>query len=356
MSKSRDAFRTISEVSKILSTPAHVLRFWESKFTQVKPVKRAGGRRYYRPADVDLLAGIKQLLHEDGMTIKGAQKLLRDQGVKHVSALGKAALEAEIPADGTAPIEASAIPVEAPEVKSASPERAASQDQPTGTPPPVQDTPKDAALQRGDHADAPLQTAQEPEAEIQPDAPAQSDAPAPPEAAPEPETPDLFSFAAAQPEQQPRDAAPHEAPEAAPREASGGNVVPLVAPQDVPAADDLAQDDRPDDAAESRELAPSAPDTSPSPDASGAPVDLPSFDPADVVETETKNAAPDASTDAPNPARDIPADPADNDSKRPARIFHLIQRADRGALAARREEIAPLLDRMQILRDRLQIR
>lgn len=95
MTKSRDAFRTISEVSAVLDTPAHVLRFWESKFNQVKPVKRAGGRRYYRPGDVDLLAGIKQLLHDDGMTIKGAQKLLREQGVKHVSGIGAVILEAE---------------------------------------------------------------------------------------------------------------------------------------------------------------------------------------------------------------------------------------------------------------------
>ena len=92
MSKSRDAFRTISEVSDELLTPAHVLRFWESKFSQVKPVKRAGGRRYYRPADLDLLAGIKKLLHSDGMTIKGAQKLLREHGVKHVITLGAAAI------------------------------------------------------------------------------------------------------------------------------------------------------------------------------------------------------------------------------------------------------------------------
>jgi len=87
MSKSADAFRTISEVAEWLDTPAHVLRFWESKFTQVKPVKRAGGRRYYRPADMRLLGGIKKLLHEDGMTIKGAQKILREQGIKHVASL-----------------------------------------------------------------------------------------------------------------------------------------------------------------------------------------------------------------------------------------------------------------------------
>ena len=87
MSKSPDAFRTISEVAEWLDTPAHVLRFWESRFTQVKPIKRAGGRRYYRPADMALLGGIKKLLHEDGMTIKGVQKVLREKGVKHVAGL-----------------------------------------------------------------------------------------------------------------------------------------------------------------------------------------------------------------------------------------------------------------------------
>ncbi|WP_394152479.1 MerR family transcriptional regulator [Loktanella salsilacus] len=84
MAKAPDAFRTISEVAESLDTPAHVLRFWESKFTQVKPVKRAGGRRYYRPDDVALLGGIKVLLHDQGLTIKGAQKVLRDSGLKAV--------------------------------------------------------------------------------------------------------------------------------------------------------------------------------------------------------------------------------------------------------------------------------
>jgi len=84
--KSPDAFRTISEVAEWLGVPTHVLRFWESRFSQVKPVKRAGGRRYYRPADMELLGGIRKLLHEDGMTIRGVQKLLRENGVKHVAA------------------------------------------------------------------------------------------------------------------------------------------------------------------------------------------------------------------------------------------------------------------------------
>lgn len=78
-SKSAFAFRTISEVSKELEIPAHVLRFWESKFTSIKPLKRGGGRRYYRPEDLDLLRQIKSLLYDDGYTIKGVQKLLRDQ-------------------------------------------------------------------------------------------------------------------------------------------------------------------------------------------------------------------------------------------------------------------------------------
>jgi len=87
MEKSPDAFRTISEVAEWLDTPAHVLRFWESKFAQVKPIKRAGGRRYYRPSDMALLGGLKKLLHEDGLSIKGAQALIREQGVRHVAAM-----------------------------------------------------------------------------------------------------------------------------------------------------------------------------------------------------------------------------------------------------------------------------
>ncbi|WP_254695009.1 MerR family transcriptional regulator [Leisingera sp. NJS201] len=85
MSKSPDAFRTISEVAEWLGVQAHVLRFWESKFTQLKPVKRAGGRRYYRPADMLLLGGIKKLLHDDGLPIKEVQALLREHGAAHVS-------------------------------------------------------------------------------------------------------------------------------------------------------------------------------------------------------------------------------------------------------------------------------
>lgn len=87
MSKSPEAFRTIREVADWLGVAAHVLRFWESKFSQIRPVKRAGGRRYYRPSDMELLGGIKVLLHDRGMTVRGVQRLLREEGVAAVSAL-----------------------------------------------------------------------------------------------------------------------------------------------------------------------------------------------------------------------------------------------------------------------------
>ncbi len=82
--KSPEAFRTISEVSKDLSLPQHVLRFWETKFVQIKPIKRGGGRRYYRPEDVMLLRGIKNLLYNDGYTIRGVQKVIKENGTKQL--------------------------------------------------------------------------------------------------------------------------------------------------------------------------------------------------------------------------------------------------------------------------------
>lgn len=97
MDKSPDAFRTISEVADDLDLPQHVLRFWETRFNQIKPMKRGGGRRYYRPQDVDLIKGIRHLLYDQGYTIKGVQRLLRENGIPFVVALGSgdiAAIEA----------------------------------------------------------------------------------------------------------------------------------------------------------------------------------------------------------------------------------------------------------------------
>jgi DNA-binding transcriptional MerR regulator len=94
LDKAPDAFRTISEVADDLKVPQHVLRFWESRFAQIKPMKRAGGRRYYRPDDVDLLRGIHHLLYGAGYTIRGVQRILRDQGSKFVQGVWQAEADA----------------------------------------------------------------------------------------------------------------------------------------------------------------------------------------------------------------------------------------------------------------------
>lgn len=89
LDKSPDAFRTISEVAEDLDLPQHVLRFWETRFNHIKPLKRGGGRRYYRPDDVDLLKGIRHLLYGEGYTIKGVQRILKEEGVRFVQAVGR---------------------------------------------------------------------------------------------------------------------------------------------------------------------------------------------------------------------------------------------------------------------------
>ena len=131
MDKSPEAFRTISEVADALDVPPHVLRFWETRFTQVKPVKRGGGRRYYRPEDVRLLRGIRGLLYDDGMTIKGVQKILREKGVRHVIGLGTLAdAEAEAaPAEPAVRARPAAAPAPA---SGPPPRRAAAERAPSG--------------------------------------------------------------------------------------------------------------------------------------------------------------------------------------------------------------------------------
>jgi DNA-binding transcriptional MerR regulator len=114
--KSPEAFRTISEAAQELDLPQHVLRFWETRFSTIKPLKRGGGRRYYRPEDVLLLKGIRHLLYDQGFTIKGVQKILKDQGARHVAAIGNggAVVESSAPeavngfADPDLPAEANA--------------------------------------------------------------------------------------------------------------------------------------------------------------------------------------------------------------------------------------------------------
>jgi len=106
VAKGPDAFRTISEAADELHVPQHVLRFWETKFSFIKPMKRAGGRRFYRPADIAVLRGVRRLLHDEGYTIKGVQKLHREQGVKRLVAAGEGGAPptpAEKPAPAAAP-------------------------------------------------------------------------------------------------------------------------------------------------------------------------------------------------------------------------------------------------------------
>ena len=114
MDKAPDAFRTISEVADDLKVPQHVLRFWESRFSQIKPMKRAGGRRYYRPDDVDLLRGIHHLLYGEGYTIRGVQRILRDQGLKFVQTVWQPGAEqpSHGPVDGEEAEEEEATEVE----------------------------------------------------------------------------------------------------------------------------------------------------------------------------------------------------------------------------------------------------
>ena len=94
MEKSPEAFRTISEVADDLQLPQHVLRFWETRFNQIRPMKRGGGRRYYRPQDVELIKGIRHMLYDQGYTIKGVQKLLRENGNQFLVAIGNGNLAA----------------------------------------------------------------------------------------------------------------------------------------------------------------------------------------------------------------------------------------------------------------------
>jgi DNA-binding transcriptional MerR regulator len=101
VAKGPEAFRTISEAADELNVPQHVLRFWETKFNFIRPMKRAGGRRFYRPSDIAVLKGVRRLLHDEGYTIKGVQRLCREQGVRRLVAAGEGDQMAGAPAAET---------------------------------------------------------------------------------------------------------------------------------------------------------------------------------------------------------------------------------------------------------------
>ncbi|MCA0919763.1 MerR family transcriptional regulator [Pseudooceanicola nanhaiensis] len=277
MSKSADAFRTISEVADWLDTPAHVLRFWESKFTQVKPVKRAGGRRYYRPADMLLLGGIKRLLHEDGMTIKGVQKLLREKGVGHVAALAP-------PLDGEAEVEeatAIAPPMEAEVVTF--PVTAAPR------PAPVEATveaPVEAATEApAPAADADLHASEEP-AETAPESEAPRVAPPVAEEAPS----DEIAAQAAQPVEAPEDTTTE-----LPEEAAEAPALPFGDPVEAlsPAAPDQTYAPAPSEEEDALEAAPFIEAVYEEPEAAEADLS----EEAPFIEAEPEDEEPRAPTD-----------------------------------------------------------
>jgi DNA-binding transcriptional MerR regulator len=157
LDKAPDAFRTISEVADELDVPQHVLRFWETRFPHIKPMKRGGGRRYYRPDDVDLLRGIRHLLYGEGYTIRGVQRLLKDQGIKFVQSVWRADAPHPAPAPADDRGEGEAV------------EAAAGEESPAAAPA----TPRNADVSRG-RRDTSFGSAQrfvQPEPRLEPPAP-----------------------------------------------------------------------------------------------------------------------------------------------------------------------------------------
>jgi DNA-binding transcriptional MerR regulator len=125
LTKGPDAFRTISEAADELGVPQHVLRFWETRFSFIRPMKRAGGRRFYRPQDIAVLRGVRTLLHDEGYTIKGVQRLHKEQGVRHLLAAGAGApaatLQPEPALVSPEPEPPEAAPIQAPRSRPAAP-------------------------------------------------------------------------------------------------------------------------------------------------------------------------------------------------------------------------------------------
>ena len=311
MAKARDAFRTISEVSDALDTPPHVLRFWESKFTQVKPVKRAGGRRYYRPGDIALLAGIKQLLHEDGLTIKGVQKILREKGVRHVSTLVPNPIDIEEAAPAAADVRQEATPSPRLRLVEDTVEEAELVEDPAATPEPAP-APIDAEL-----------PAEEPEVAR--------------DAAPETAPAEPVQEMAEEPDGQPVTLEPDTAAEAAAGETPEPRIEPAETPEEEPADQSAFAFDADEAAPEPAEAADTAPASAETPSAAETddfPSDLPAAEPEPVAAAADDTWPDDVEAELAEPA--------------PRALAHLA-RLGPADLRARADRLRPIADRLEAL-------
>ncbi|MBD3663434.1 MerR family transcriptional regulator [Sulfitobacter sp. TSTF-M16] len=331
MAKSPEAFRTISEVAEWLGIQAHVLRFWESKFSQVKPIKRAGGRRYYRPTDMLLLGGIKRLLHDDGLTIKGVQKILREEGMSHVADLSQ-------PLDDLTISQLDDAPAPTPEPEPVAEEKGVvlSFETPAeDAPAPVMDAGTDLFGDAPEPVAPPQDSAPAPVDEMMEDAPAAATEELPEAVDPEP--------------------APIEAADAEPEPMTEA----LVADDIAPASDDATEAVTPtaDELAPSEQPVPS----SALPAFLRRPLDEPAqpTDPAPDMDHS-------ASTAEPEPEPDAPQAPKPRDIGMPQVQSEAEIEADPGILSrvhglrhvsgSQAAAMAPLLDRLTRLRDSMAAR
>jgi DNA-binding transcriptional MerR regulator len=391
MAKSPDAFRTISEVADWLGIQAHVLRFWESKFTQVKPIKRAGGRRYYRPGDMQLLGGIKQLLHEDGLTIKGVQKILREEGMSHVAAMSAPLDEltqsqlddtptpAEVVTpEPPAPERGVVLSFEAPaekvvkdalelidkkqdvSVQEPIDTASAPDDAPPSDPAPVEEQPDVAPAEP-----APEAAAEEPSETVAEAPPAD---PEPEAQTPEAQAPETIAQERADEPEQDTTNEPEPEPEP---EAASPEPEPTPEPAVEPAADDAVQDAQNDEPAPAQDSlpaflrrpldeqddAPIASDNTPAPvDAAQDAEPVDTTEPVEAAAVTPEPAAPPPEPPAPKP-RVIPAAKITPEADIPAApavlaAAYRLKTLDR----SKADQITPLLAKLTVLRDSMAAR
>ena len=364
VNKSADAFRTISEVAEWLGVQTHVLRFWESKFSQVKPVKRAGGRRYYRPADMLLLGGIRKLLHEDGMTIKGVQKILREEGMAHVADMSPPLDEvtaAQVDGDlvaGDGAVEAEMAPaVEDVAETDVVVELTRQEPEPEPEPEAIPEPEEVAASTEPEVAAPETEAAPEPEPEAvtepvhdaEPDAPSDPEPDAVGEMPAAPQTDDLF---AAAPEDAPMlDAAQADDSSAEPEPEA--TAAPAPVEEEAPTLPSFMRSPDPAAAEPPADPAPEAEDA-PAPDTLEAsePAGLPSFmTPPDVTAEPEPEPEPEPAPRKPRVV-DVPDAPDPATLAATPSALGLAGRAN-ALTPAQRAAIAPLVAELTALRDRM---